>query len=552
MKFSARSLAPILSEWRLLYSIMTSTCMIILEVEAIMYISVPFFSRFSMLKGLYKGVSGWNYGVFDGSDKQYGKFRLSLMDLTCYFLLLIVGGYIWRKVFRINENPPKLGSHPFVPDQPNQSYNLLLVFYVIHGLGFLYVTHANTIFYVLLVLAIFYWISTLKGSVYNPILSWVFALLVLVTCELYSGYKISPWLVSEDHWLAQFLDANRGDLRWHVYYRITMLKALSFNLDKYWAYNNAPVFQTNNDFVRRNVIHLPFSYYTLQSFFVYTSYTPLYIAGPIVSFNNFVTQLVNPIPGARKEAVKNIIWTTFLVILLDVLMHYSCLYAISVSYAWERFNEPWQVGWVGFWSMQFMYMKYLVIWRYFRTVSLVDGVVPPENMPRCMHNNCTFTGFWRSWHASFNQWSLRYLYIPLGGKKTQQYSIWLIFFFIGLWHDLWWSWIAWALLNCICFSIEIAVMKYWAKPKFDPIRNTWWVETIIRLAQGWNIVLLLLSNLCIIYGFEYMPLFIKLSLWSPGSWKVYLFVTICLTGGAILQAEVKKREFKTLEYQKRT
>jgi protein-cysteine N-palmitoyltransferase HHAT len=197
------------------------------------------------------------------------------------------------------------------------------------------------------------------------------------------------------------------------------------------------------------------------------SYTPLYIAGPIITFNNFVSQLNNPINGARKEAIKNIIWTTFLVLLLDVMVHYSCLYAISVSYAWERFAEAWQVGLVGFWSMQFMYMKYLCIWRYFRTVSLVDGIVPPENMPRCMHNNNTFTGFWRSWHASFNQWSLRYLYIPLGGRHTQQYSIWLIFFFIGLWHDLWWSWIAWALLNCVCFSIEIAIMKYWASSRVN-------------------------------------------------------------------------------------
>ena len=28
-------------------------------------------------------------------------------------------------------------------------------------------------------------------------------------------------------------------------------------------------------------------------------------------------------------------------------------------------------------------------------------------------------------------------YIPLGGRRTQLWSIWIIFTFVGLWHDLW-------------------------------------------------------------------------------------------------------------------
>lgn len=45
-------------------------------------------------------------------------------------------------------------------------------------------------------------------------------------------------------------------------------------------------------------------------------------------------------------------------------------------------------------------------------------------------------GFWRGWHASFNRWLVRYLYIPLGGSRRRALAIWPAFFFVALWHDL--------------------------------------------------------------------------------------------------------------------
>ncbi len=50
--------------------------------------------------------------------------------------------------------------------------------------------------------------------------------------------------------------------------------------------------------------------------------------------------------------------------------------------------------------------------------------------------------------------------MPLGGTKKQAMTIWLIFTFIGLWHDLKTRWLAWALLNCAFFSVEILVLIY--------------------------------------------------------------------------------------------
>lgn len=77
----------------------------------------------------------------------------------------------------------------------------------------------------------------------------------------------------------------------------------------------------------------------------------------------------------------------------------------------------------------------------------------------------------RAWHSSLNEFVVRYLYIPLGGRKYQWATVhfinineiiclqvWLIFLYIGVWHDLMWRWISWSLLNCIFFSLENVVI----------------------------------------------------------------------------------------------
>lgn len=42
-------------------------------------------------------------------------------------------------------------------------------------------------------------------------------------------------------------------------------------------------------------------------------------------------------------------------------------------------------------------------------------------------------GFWKGWHVSFNQWLVRYIYVPLGGSSLRLLNIWLIFTFVALW-----------------------------------------------------------------------------------------------------------------------
>lgn len=75
-------------------------------------------------------------------------------------------------------------------------------------------------------------------------------------------------------------------------------------------------------------------------------------------------------------------------------------------------------------------------------------------MRRCVCNNYDISGFWRTWHASFNRWLIRYMYIPLGGQRWRLLNVWPIFTFVALWHDFEWHLLKWAWLMALCIAPE--------------------------------------------------------------------------------------------------
>lgn len=114
----------------------------------------------------------------------------------------------------------------------------------------------------------------------------------------------------------------------------------------------------------------------------------------------------------------------------------------------------------------------LIPWRFFRLWALAGGIDPPENMVRCMVNNYSALGFWRSWHRSYNLWivryanlvqrricqlnfATRYIYIPLGGTKNAVFTTVLVFSFVALWHDLSFRLLAWGWLVSLFIFPEL-------------------------------------------------------------------------------------------------
>jgi alginate O-acetyltransferase complex protein AlgI len=61
--------------------------------------------------------------------------------------------------------------------------------------------------------------------------------------------------------------------------------------------------------------------------------------------------------------------------------------------------------------------------------------------------------FWRRWHISLSTWFRDYLYIPLGGSRGGDWlkvkNIFIIFIVSGFWHGANWTFIIWGALNAL-------------------------------------------------------------------------------------------------------
>lgn len=308
------------------------------------------------------------------------------------------------------------------------------------------------------------------GRRWAPICTWAYALFVLFCLETctWRWAWICRWLAPLDNWTGLVL-------RWDITFNLTVLRLISFNMDWHWQRDPAQQLAAvqhqsggceackAGDCPRFRTMCSPdASEYNVLSFLAYTLYLPLYLAGPLVSFNDFYSQTERPTPRTRPSYVSVYIlrWLGSL-LLFEFFLHYMWVVAIKDASAWRGFT-PTQFVALGIMNLYAVWLKLLIIWRFFRALALLDGIDAPENMERCIANNWSGFGFWRAWHRSFNLWIVRYMYIPLGGSKTASWNVWPIFTFVALWHDFELKMILWGWLIAL-FLIPEQAAGWWQR-----------------------------------------------------------------------------------------
>jgi D-alanyl-lipoteichoic acid acyltransferase DltB (MBOAT superfamily) len=257
--------------------------------------------------------------------------------------------------------------------------------------------------------------------------------------------------------------------RWHIFFTFGMLRLVSFNMDYYWHFKKSQQQQAEMTDKERIQTPCASSDYNYFYFLTYILYTPLYICGPIITFNDFISQIRWP---TSKITVRYVliyaVRLAAVLLTMELTLHYLYVVAISKAQAWAN-DTPLQLSMIGYFNLLIIWMKLLIPWRFFRLWALIDGIWPEENMIRCMSNNFSAQRFWKSWHRSFNRWTIRYIYVPLGGSRYLGFSMWVVFTFVAIWHDIELNLLAWGWLICLFLLPEIIASKTFT---FKKVRAT--------------------------------------------------------------------------------
>ncbi|KAI0383503.1 MBOAT-domain-containing protein [Hypomontagnella monticulosa] len=466
---------------------------------------------------------GWIPGrKIDVSDSQYGTFRKNIP----YMAMLLMFHPLLRRVYNTIIYPLKAtGQSRPTPEEADARLNQRASFDFGFALIYLVALHGVSAAKVLLILYLNYQVATAIPRKYVPAATWIFNIGMLFSNELCKGYKfgaMATWiagtpvqgslldsgssLVSWGRWLDSY-----GGLmgRWEILFNITVLRLISFNLDYYWSLDRrsySPVEKQVDPTAlsERDRVSIPAQArdFSFRNYVAYAIYAPLYLTGPIITFNDFISQ--QRYKSATIETGRTVRYAVrFAVVLLamEVILHYDYVQAISkANPAWGEYTAA-QLSLLSYFNLHLIWLKLLLPWRFFRLWSLVDGIDPPENMIRCVSDNWSTLAFWRSWHRSFYRWSLRYIYVPLGGSSFRTardagrsiLTYVLVFTFVALWHDIQLRLLIWGWLVVFFMLPEMAAGFVFPRRAFE--RHPTAYRMLCCVGAVGNVFMMMTANL---------------------------------------------------------
>jgi len=182
---------------------------------------------------------------------------------------------------------------------------------------------------------------------------------------------------------------------------------------------------------------LPIEWYGPLHYVSYMTYPLLYLTGPILGFNAYVWQCHEPHDKPPVRHLRSWIWWFTLAFLWEVALHFiyftPWVFRDIPGFAASYGCPFWEAVVIANYIVTKEWMTLLLLWRFSRLTALLDSIDTVENMPQCVHFQCSFANLWRVWHASLNRFLIRYVYTRMTVHKA--IAVWPTFFFVAVWHD---------------------------------------------------------------------------------------------------------------------
>ncbi len=213
---------------------------------------------------------------------------------------------------------------------------------------------------------------------------------------------------------------------------------------------------------------------------LYISFFPQLIAGPIIRYADFATQLHSRKHSLESAALGFRRFTFGLA--KKVLIANTMSSLVDTLYAYDANNFNIVVGWVAaiLYCLQ-IYYDFSGYSDMALGMAKMCGFTFHENF-QYPYEATSIKEFWRKWHISLSSWFREYLYIPLGGNRKGMgrtiVNKYVVFFCTGLWHGASLNFIIWGLIHGTFLILEDYL---------------WVLKKIKGTALGWIYTMLVIS-----------------------------------------------------------
>jgi alginate O-acetyltransferase complex protein AlgI len=184
-----------------------------------------------------------------------------------------------------------------------------------------------------------------------------------------------------------------------------------------------------------------------SDYLLFLSFFPKLVMGPIVRAHDFVPQINKPYVITETDFAKG-----FYLIISGLFKKLIISDYITLNFVNYIFDDPGR--YTGLENLFAIYGFAVVIYCDFSGYSdIAIGIgrwlgftIPPNFLSPYQSRN--ITEFWRRWHISLSSWLRDYLYIPLGGNRTDTFGTWffpMVFFIaitlatMNMFNLIWWQ-----------------------------------------------------------------------------------------------------------------
>ncbi len=226
-------------------------------------------------------------------------------------------------------------------------------------------------------------------------------------------------------------------------------------------------------------------------FFLFVSFFPQLVAGPIVRASEFLPQIDRP-RRLRLRVFYEGVWLLVSGFFLKMVCADNL--AAYVDEHWDRATAPHAdatfVLWVGVMFSGQIFADFCGYSTIARGLGYLLGYRFPINFD-APYVAGTFKNFWERWHITLSRWLRDYLYLPLGGNRGSRprtlLNLLLVMLLGGLWHGAAYTFIAWGAIHGLCLVLERALGLHRddGPRRWPAVRLAWFLVVQTAVLVAW-------------------------------------------------------------------